>query len=60
MKFLSIFAPIAFAVAASAIPAEDTTSDASSDLAIQAATACGAADSCHGVGGGDLCNDRVC
>jgi hypothetical protein len=25
---------------------------------LEAAAGCGAAGSCHGIGGGDLCNDR--
>ena len=59
MKFTSIVAPIVFALAASAIPAPDTD-NAAVDAAVQAASGCGAAGSCHGFGGGDLCNDRVC
>ncbi|RMJ23982.1 hypothetical protein PHISP_05136 [Aspergillus sp. HF37] len=57
MKFLSIFATVAFAIAASAAPAEGSN-DASVEQA-KSADIC-ADNACVGVGGEELCNDRVC
>jgi hypothetical protein len=58
MKFLSIFATVAFAVAASAAPAEGNN-DASVEQAKSAAATC-VDNACVGFGGEELCNDRVC
>lgn len=58
MKFLSIFATVAFAVAASAAPAEGSN-DASVEQAKSAAAIC-VDNACVGFGGEELCDDRVC
>ena len=59
MKFTAASAIIVSILAATSFATPTDFSDTSPrDLAAQA-EGCGAAGSCHGGGGGDLCNDRV-
>lgn len=57
MRF-SLTIVLALASVAYSLPKEEAQLDAATSLAQSAANACGAAGSCHGPGGGELCNDR--